>query len=128
MMDLHRPGCRRAARIRHDLPESQSPRPELSTPAMEALMQEFVLPRLRFVNGVIADIPGPRQTLSVSAQFHHYLTNTSLLRRIEAELVGPENAEMCAANVVDLYLAGLCARSAIDANERAATGQKCQAP
>ena len=104
--DATRPAWR-ATMVSHELNQP--------TAAMDAVMDELIWPRVCFVKGLIRDLLGPtasdeevsRGAFSVFAQFVHYLYGAGLLRRIEPELVGPENADRLAAHIADFSLAGL---------------------
>jgi AcrR family transcriptional regulator len=89
------------------------------TPGIVAVMDELLLPRVKFVRSLIRDILGPRAsdekvsrgTFSVTAQCFHYLHSGGLLRRIEPELTREEHAEKLAAHIAEFSLAGLKAMS-----------------
>jgi AcrR family transcriptional regulator len=111
IQDLHDPSrpAWRATLVSHELNQP--------TAALDAVMQELIWPRVRFVKKLIRDFLGPkaseeeisRGAFSVSSQVLHYLYNAGLLRRIEPELLQPENADELAAHIAEFSLAGLYA-------------------
>lgn len=96
------------------------------TAALDAVMEELVLPRARFMRGLIRNILGPhaskedvsRGAFSVTAQILHYLYSVGLIRCIEPELVRPENADRLAAHIAEFSLAGLYAMRSRGRNHR----------
>ena len=107
--DLHDPSrpAWRATLVSHELNQP--------TAAMDAIMDELIWPRVRFVRELIRELLGPkasaeeisRGAFSVSSQILHFLYNTGLLRRIEPDLVRPENADKLAAHIAEFSLGGL---------------------
>jgi AcrR family transcriptional regulator len=106
--DLSRPAWR-ATLVSHELNQP--------TAAMDAVMDELIWPRVRFVRELIRDLLGPkaseeeisRGALSVTAQVMHYLYNAGLLRRVEPALIQPEKAARLAQHITEFSLAGLYA-------------------
>lgn len=109
--DLHDPTrpAWRATLVSHELNQPTS--------ALDAVMDELIWPRFRFVTELIRDILGPkaseeevsRGVFSVTSQVLHYLYNAGLLSHVDPELMRPENADKLAAHIAEFSLAGLYA-------------------
>lgn len=122
--DLHdstRPAWR-ATLLSHELNQP--------TAALNAVMDELIWPRVRFVQGLIRDILGPkaseeevsRGAFSVTSQLIQYLYCGGLLRHTDPELLQAENAAKLAAHIAAFSLAGLY--SMRDRSNRTSQGRR----